>query len=125
MGLADIELKAAARVSVFLLSAVLLFAQADANKGQITGTVYDAAQAVVPNAKITVKNSATEARRQVTSGSEGQFRAALLDPGSYDVVVNAQGFAPAELRGVVISVGAAINLPVTLEVRAMATGFLF
>lgn len=105
MGLADNELKAAVRVSVLLLSAVLLFAQADANRGQITGTVYDAAQAVVPNAKITVKNAATGATRQVTSGREGQFRAVLLDPGSYDMVVNASGFAPAELRGVVISVG--------------------
>jgi len=45
----------------------------------------------------------------------------LLDPGTYDVDVNASGFAPVHFQGLVVNVGSAINLPVTLQVGATAT----
>ena len=86
---------------LFIFSA-MLFGQADANKGQINGTVLDPKQALVPNAKINIKNVNTNAARQLTSGPDGEFRAVLLDPGPYDVTVEASGFATAELKGVVV-----------------------
>src|SRR5258706_1804096 len=101
-----------------VLTASCLFGQADANKGQITGTVFDPKQAVVPNAKVTIRNTATGATRELTTGVEGQFRAVLLDPGAYDLTINAPGFAPAQLKGVVVSVGSAVNLPVPLQLGA-------
>src|SRR5712692_11048512 len=104
------------RVFVFAFACLALYAQSDANKGQIAGTVFDQRQSVIPNAKISIKNTATGGSRQVTSGSEGQFRAVLLDPGVYDVTVEASGFAPQELKGVVVNVGSVVNLPVTLQV---------
>src|SRR5262249_644391 len=100
---------------VFALAVCALYAQSDANKGQIPGTVFDQRQSVVPNAKITIKNAATGAARELTSGAEGQFRAVLLDPGIYDVHVDASGFAPTDLEGVVLNVGSAVNLPVVLQ----------
>src|SRR5215471_5761343 len=103
-------------LSLLLVSAINLFAQADANKGQIAGTVFDAKQAVVPNAKIKVQNTTTNAVRELSSGPSGEYRAVLLDPGIYDVTVDAQGFATAELKGVVVNVGSAVDLPVTLQV---------
>jgi hypothetical protein len=99
-----------------ILAALALFAQADANKGQIVGTVFDQKQAVIAGAKVHIQNTGTGAARDLTSGSEGQFRAVLLDPGQYDVMVEAPGFAPAELKGVVVNVGSAVDLPVTLAV---------
>lgn len=92
-----------------------VWAQVDANKGQIAGTVYDPNQAVVPNAKIMIKNAATGASREVTSGEAGQFRAVLLDPGTYDVTVESSGFAPAVFKNVVLNVGSAVDLPVNLK----------
>ena len=44
-----------------LLYSFSLWGQADANKGQIAGTVYDPNQAVVPGAKVVIKNTATGA----------------------------------------------------------------
>jgi len=102
--------------AVFFLLSISLLAQSDANKGQIAGTVFDQKQAVIPNAKITVRNTATGATREVVSGGEGQFRVVLLDPGTYDVSVNSPAFAPAEYQGVVLNVGSTVNLPVTLQV---------
>src|SRR5579863_4668287 len=102
-------------VAILLLSALGLWAQADANKGQIAGTVYDPNQAVVPSAKVTIKNTATGASRQVTTNDSGEFRAVLLNPGTYDVTVESSGFAPATFTGVVLNVGSAVDLPVNLK----------
>jgi hypothetical protein len=58
----------------------------------ILGTVTDAAGAVVPNAKITIVNTATsEIRTTVTTGS-GDYVVNLLPPGSYTVTVEAPAF---------------------------------
>src|SRR3989442_3923156 len=103
---------------MFMAIAVPLCAQSDANKGQIVGTVYDPVQAVVPNAKVQVQNKATGAVREFTAGPEGQFRAILLDAGSYDVRVDAQGFAQSVYQNVTVNVGSAVNLEVTLQLGA-------
>jgi hypothetical protein len=108
-------MKLSLQTVVFALTCLTLFAQSDANKGQIAGTVFDPKTSVIPNAKISVRNTATGATREVTSGAEGQFRAVLLDPGIYDVSVTASGFAPAQYTGLTVNVGSGVNLPVTLQ----------
>lgn len=99
-----------------LLYSFNLWAQADANKGQIAGTVFDPNQAAVPGAKIVIKNASTGATREVTTNDAGEFRAVLVDPGTYDVTVDKSGFSQALLKDVVVPVGTAVNLPVTLQV---------
>jgi len=94
---------------MLIVIAVPLCAQSDGNRGQIVGTVYDPVQAVVPNAKVQVQNKATGAVREFTTGPEGQFRAILLDAGSYDVKVDAQGFAQRVYQNVTVNVGSAVS----------------
>src|SRR5262249_17886225 len=89
--------------------------QSDANKGQISGTVYDPKQALVPGAKVQIANTATAARRELITNEVGQFRAVLLDPGSYDITVDVTGFDQASLKGVILHVGSAIDLPINLK----------
>lgn len=93
-----------------------LWAQSDANKGQIAGTVYDPNQAVVPGARVVIKNTATGVVREVTTSETGQFRAVLLDPGTYDITVEKSGFAQANLKDVILNVGSTVDLPVNLKV---------
>lgn len=111
----EVFVKGSIAVGLMLLATVSLFGQADANKGQITGTVLDPKGAVIPNAKIRIQNTNTNVVRELTSGAEGQFRAVLLDPGTYDVTINAAGFAPAAFKGVTLNVGSAVDLPASLQ----------
>lgn len=99
----------------------LLFAQADANRGQIVGTVFDGNQAAVPGAKLKIKNLGTGLVRELTTNDSGQYRVLQLDPGTYEVVAEAQGFAPNTTTGVVVNVGSTVGLNITMQVQAVST----
>ncbi|HVF67747.1 MAG TPA: TonB-dependent receptor [Pyrinomonadaceae bacterium] len=60
--------------------------------GQVTGTIEDAAGAVVPGAAVTVTNIATGATREAATGDAGDFAFLSLPPGKYRVEVAAKGF---------------------------------
>jgi len=47
----------------------------------ITGTIRDLSGGRVPEAKITIKNAATNRSQSVTSGSDGVYRISALPPG--------------------------------------------
>ncbi len=59
---------------------------------RIWGNVYDPAQAVVPNVKITLINESTKNERKTSSSEEGTYEFALLKPGTYQLVFEAVGF---------------------------------
>jgi hypothetical protein len=60
--------------------------------GAVTGVVTDASNAVVPNAKVTLKSEATGETLTQTTGSTGSFNFPLLKPGMYRVGLSQQGF---------------------------------
>src|SRR5438552_19172414 len=59
----------------------------------ISGTVKDSSGAVVPNANISVKNSATGTSRQTISDSAGLYSIPNLAPGNYDITISVPGFS--------------------------------
>ncbi|MBM3745577.1 MAG: carboxypeptidase regulatory-like domain-containing protein, partial [Acidobacteria bacterium] len=95
--------------------------QADANKGQIVGTVFDARQAVIPNAAVKIRNQDTGFTRDLTTNEAGQYRAVLLDPGRYEIVAQAGGFAASTVSGLVLNVGSTVSADITLQVQATTT----
>lgn len=105
----------------FLLALWALFAQSDANKGQIAGTVYDQNQAVIPNAKVKIRNNGTGLERDFVSNEAGQFRAVLLDPGQYDMTVSSSGLADAKYEGMVVTVGSTVTVDVVMQVQSTTT----
>ncbi|HKR26728.1 MAG TPA: carboxypeptidase-like regulatory domain-containing protein, partial [Acidobacteriaceae bacterium] len=64
---------------VMLAAPCILFAQAGAT-GTILGTVTDSSGAVVPNAKITITNTATKVISQTSSNSVGDYNVPALNP---------------------------------------------
>ncbi|MFL6333908.1 MAG: carboxypeptidase regulatory-like domain-containing protein [Pyrinomonadaceae bacterium] len=83
--------------------------------GQITGTVVDAAGAVVPGASVIVTNLATSLTREVATGGEGDFAVPLLPPGRYKIEVSAQGFKHAVVTELTVNVTQTSTVNLSLE----------
>ncbi len=109
------------RAASFLFLAVLLgsFASAQEITGTITGTARDATGAVVPGADVTIRNTRTGTERRVTTSGEGQYVATALPVGTYEVVVERQGFKKAAAQGIRLSVDERLVVDVTLEVGSV------
>src|SRR5215475_9354584 len=95
-------------------TAVAAFAQNET--GTLTGTVKDPQGAVVAGANVIVKSvdSGTE-RRSVTTDA-GTYTVSYLQPGVYDVSVEAQGFGTRTQRAQ-ITVGAKLSLDFDLSLQ--------
>ena len=73
---------------------------AQTDTSSLSGTISDPSGAVVPNAKITAHNEATNADKDTMSDGSGSFTIASLAPGSYTMRVEAPGFQTTVLNGV-------------------------
>jgi hypothetical protein len=108
------------RNSALLLCCVLLAAVAFGQGGAATGdlhvTVQDPTENLVPNATVTVRDEAKGLERTATADGQGGYSARLLPPGTYTVTVEAPRFTRTENKGVIITVGGLVELPVSLEV---------
>jgi hypothetical protein len=69
-----------------------VIASAQAPTGIITGTVTDESGAVVPNAKISIINKATDFTRAALANAEGYYSAPALPAGEYEVRCEQTGF---------------------------------
>jgi hypothetical protein len=79
-------------------------------QGGIAGTVFDASDAVVANAIVTIHNDATAADQVVKSSESGTFRAPQLAPGTYTVTISAPGFAVQRNSNVVVQVNGVVEI---------------
>ena len=79
-------------------------------QGSIAGTVVDPSGAVIGNASIVITNIATNAQFKATTDGSGYFIVPLVEPGTYKVVVAAQGFAGYTADKVVVVVGQVTSL---------------
>src|SRR5690348_4653011 len=109
-------------VSVVLLLTLFAFSSGSfaqsTTDGAIGGNVTDTSGAAVPNAKVTVKNLGTNAEEVVMTDDTGYFRVRKLQPATYSVSVEAQGFAPFRAEHVVVQVGNITDLSAKLNVAA-------
>src|SRR5580700_7848071 len=105
-------------LALLLLLPSLVFAQADT--GTLAGTVKDTSGAVVPDAMVTARNSATGAQRSVQTGSDGVYTFPGLAPAPYDVTVSKAGFADYKAQ-VTVTVGGHATLDAPLSVSQVST----
>jgi hypothetical protein len=95
-------------------------ATAQTETARIFGSVVDATDAVVPNARVTVQSSANGFERTTRTNNRGVYTVTNLQPGSYRVSVEADGFALVT-RIVELPVGGQIGLDVALSVGPTST----
>jgi hypothetical protein len=128
----------AGRLALVLLGAVcvLCFApqalEAQGATAALTGTVSDASHAVVPNATVTLKSELSGDTRRTVSNGTGFFTISAIQPGTYTVIIEAQGFQKWESKGISMEAGDHKNLSnialvvgnVTTTVEVSAVGEL-
>jgi hypothetical protein len=83
-----------------LLSLVPSPVRAQVLKAQILGTITDPTGAVVPAVKVTITDTRTSFQRTADTNGAGNFFFVNLDPGSYRVEAEKQGFAKSLRTGV-------------------------
>jgi hypothetical protein len=89
-------------VAVGFLSA---YAQVDYSTATLKGTIYDPQGAVIANASVTVTNPSTGFTKTVKVNSDGSYVIPVLQPGVYEISVEAQGFQKEVAKTFTLAVG--------------------
>jgi len=87
----------------------------------LMGTIHDPSGAIVPNASVVARNIATQLETRTVADNAGRFVLPSLQPGAYQIDVNAQGFRELEQVGVVLGVGQVAELDLSLELGDRAS----
>src|SRR5213078_2615791 len=86
----------------------------------LSGRVADPQGAVIAGARVTARQTATNAIAETVTDSAGRFRFPYLTVGPYELRVTMQGFSDLTRR-VSLTIGSAFDLPLTLVVAGVET----
>jgi hypothetical protein len=79
--------------------------------GTLSGTVFDQSGAVIPSAKITLKNQLSGDVRVTTADAGGRFVITAVQPATYSLQVDATGFTSWEEGSIVMNAGDSRDVP--------------
>ena len=109
-----------ARKSLGILVLVALPVAAQTGLGTVHGAVRDTSNAVLPNVKVTLTNTATGVARDGTTNSAGLYYFGSIQIGPYQLVIEAQGFKKwqGDFR---LEAGQNLTIDPTMEVGSLQT----
>ncbi len=102
-------------VCLILLLAFCSLLLSQSGRGTITGTVKDSSGAVVLGARVTVTNAATGQAFNLTTNASGDYTAADVPVGSYNILVQNPGFRDAQISNLMVDAGVNARADATLE----------
>jgi hypothetical protein len=106
--------KASRALSILILGLVFSGgAIAQITRAGLSGIITDPSGAVVPNAKVSVKNVATEQSVETQTDSGGRYNVPILMPGDYELSVSATGYSTNTVK-VTIAAGPGKTVDMTL-----------
>jgi hypothetical protein len=100
--------------------ALSTYAQVDYSTATLKGTVYDQQGAVIAKASVTVTNPGTGYTKTVKVNTDGSYVIPVLQPGNYQIMVEAPGFEKELARSFTLTVGTISNFDVHLKVGTAA-----
>lgn len=101
-----------------LVCSLAVFAQG--GTGQLSGTVVDANDAVVPGATVKLTSLATSQVRETVTGDSGDYVFTLLPAGDYKLEITANGFRTVIVDNLRINVTQTTTLPVRLDAATVS-----
>lgn len=106
-----------ARSCIFLLVSVA-FPQGE--RATISGTVSDTSQAIIPGVKVSLKNVATNITSTTESNSSGIYVFPSLNPGTYELTFEKEGFRTRRISGIPLSTGLTATMDAVMDVGSVA-----
>jgi Carboxypeptidase regulatory-like domain/TonB-dependent Receptor Plug Domain len=89
--------------------------------GRISGRVTDSTGAVIPNAALTLTNTATGVQKKAVTGANGYYNFPDLLPGRYTVRAELKGFATVVVPSLVVQVDQSLRNDIVMTVGAATT----
>lgn len=86
--------------------------------GEIQGVVSAADGSALPGVAVKVVQASTNRTLETVTNSRGQYRVLQLQPGLYDVDASLEGFDPAGVKGVQVTIGSRVDVSLTLQLEA-------
>src|SRR5437773_5839097 len=107
------------KIALFLIPVVLIstasIALGQTTTATLSGVLRDNSGAVIPGAKVSVRNSSTETMRETNTNEPDRYNLTNLGPGQYEVRAERVGFSTAQ-SNVTLTVGGAATLDLTVQV---------
>ena len=103
----------------FLIAAVAVIASGQSFRATLVGRVTDPSGATVAGANVTVTQNGTNFTRTVTTNGDGEYVVSEIQPGSYTVKIDANGFKGAINQNVVLETDQTRRFDVKLDVGSV------
>jgi hypothetical protein len=104
--------------ALFLTLTLLVHAQD--YRAKVQGAVTDTADAVIPNAKVTLRNVGTGVDVTRTANAEGRYIFDFVESGTYTILVEATGFKKFEQRNILVQNRGDVTVDAHLETGAVS-----
>jgi len=103
-------------VNLFLFAGLLIPSYAQTVTARLEGNVQDASGAVIPGAKVSVVDVKTQQRIEQVSSAQGLFTFPSLQPGTYTLTAEANGFRTEIVSSLELNAAAVVNQVIKLQV---------
>ncbi len=104
-------------VSAAALAAFVFAAGAvgQSNLATVTGVVTDSADAVIPGAMVSIRNTGTNIERELSTNEVGYYTITNLIPGDYELTAQSDGFTTYVQKGIVLRTGDTRRIDIELQ----------
>ncbi|MBA3886714.1 MAG: carboxypeptidase regulatory-like domain-containing protein, partial [Acidobacteria bacterium] len=111
------KFRLAALCAALVLALGVVPAWAQLQSGTVSGIVQDEQGGALPGAVVTLSGAGET--RMFTTGPDGRYRFLNLPPGTYTLTTNLTGFSRLVREGLVVTVGANLDIPMNLRLATV------